>query len=372
MPAPPRRTLAIIACVKSGRKERFLNQTALSRTLLPSLAETVTEAERALWTLRLYLCADADDAMYMREAQAVVDAPPRWLEKRLRFYPRVPNRIPSREAAAEALAEGADFLHRTNDDIRYTSPGWVTAATGALGAMRPPLVGVVGPRVSGDGSRYKGGVTVDLVHRTHLRIFAEYYPPQLDNWYVDDWIDYVYVGGDERRSAVLAGNARFPGAEWRVVHAFNARRYRETKSQWLLLPPLVECGRDAVSAFVARESARGPLVGAGGRWQPLSCRAFSPVPALAEIPPARRCANRSSAIGGLETESKLSAGRESVQGWCQLFADTHVAAWNGSSKDERHHRRPKLVKPGAMRALASAARLNPLLGAVDSKGSARA
>ena len=142
MPAPPRRTLAIIACVKSGRKERFLNQTALSRTLLPSLAETVTEAERALWTLRLYLCADADDAMYMREAQAVVDAPPRWLEKRLRFYPRVPNRIPSREAAAEALAEGADFLHRTNDDIRYTSPGWVTAATGALGAMRPPLVGV--------------------------------------------------------------------------------------------------------------------------------------------------------------------------------------------------------------------------------------
>ena len=86
MPAPPRRTLAIIACVKSGRKERFLNQTALSRTLLPSLAETVTEAERALWTLRLYLCADADDAMYMREAQAVVDAPPRWLEKRLRFY----------------------------------------------------------------------------------------------------------------------------------------------------------------------------------------------------------------------------------------------------------------------------------------------
>ena len=105
MPAPPRRTLAIIACVKSGRKERFLNQTALSRTLLPSLAETVTEAERALWTLRLYLCADADDAMYMREAQAVVDAPPRWLEKRLRFYPRVPNRIPSREAAAEALAE---------------------------------------------------------------------------------------------------------------------------------------------------------------------------------------------------------------------------------------------------------------------------
>ena len=27
-----------------------------------------------------------------------------------------------------------------------------------------------------------GGITIDVVHRTHLRIFREYYPPQLDNW----------------------------------------------------------------------------------------------------------------------------------------------------------------------------------------------
>ena len=29
-----------------------------------------------------------------------------------------------------------------------------------------------------------GGITIDVVHRTHLRIFREYYPPQLDNWCV--------------------------------------------------------------------------------------------------------------------------------------------------------------------------------------------
>ena len=41
-------------------------------------------------------------------------------------------------------------------------------------------------QVYGDGSSNKmhGGITIDVVHRTHLRIFREYYPPQLDNWCV--------------------------------------------------------------------------------------------------------------------------------------------------------------------------------------------
>ena len=51
-----------------------------------------------------------------------------------------------------------------------------------------------------------GGITIDVVHRTHLRIFREYYPPQLDNWcmpnpaptltptrFTDSWIVYAYV-----------------------------------------------------------------------------------------------------------------------------------------------------------------------------------
>ena len=31
-----------------------------------------------------------------------------------------------------------------------------------------------------------------MVHRTHLDIFDNYYPPVLDNWWTDDWITNVY------------------------------------------------------------------------------------------------------------------------------------------------------------------------------------
>lgn len=55
---------------------------------------------------------------------------------------------------------------------------------------RPTLAGVVGPKVYGDGPTNKmhGGMTIDVVHRNHLAIFREYYPPALDNWYTDTWI----------------------------------------------------------------------------------------------------------------------------------------------------------------------------------------
>ena len=120
---PAKRVIAIIACVKTGYHESRFNETSLSRTLLPSLNETITEDERRRWAVRLYLCADADDPIYTREAGVVMSAPPVWLDKRLLFYSPVLNRIPSREAAAQALADGAEYLHRTNDDIRYYSEG---------------------------------------------------------------------------------------------------------------------------------------------------------------------------------------------------------------------------------------------------------
>ena len=95
----------------------------------------------------------------------------------------------------QARLDGAEYFHRTNDDISYMSAGWITASVRALRRLEPPNVGVTGPKVYGDGSSNKmhGGITIDVVHRTHLRIFREYYPPQLDNWFTDSWIVYAYV-----------------------------------------------------------------------------------------------------------------------------------------------------------------------------------
>ena len=227
----PRPSIAIIACVKSTAHTPTLNSTALARVLVPSLNATISEAERSEWDIRLYLCADADDALYrgaVDSGELESFAPP-WLDVRAHFYTGKRGRIPSREAAAQAVADGCDYLHRTNDDIEYQKRGgvgWLTGATGALRSLSPPNVGVVGAKVWGDGLRYRGGFTIDLVHRTHLAIFGEYYPPQLDNWFVDDWITYAYVPWHKSRDEDRAHSSAHVGhwrAPWWGILARNLR-----------------------------------------------------------------------------------------------------------------------------------------------------
>ena len=250
---------AVVSCVRSTTSQLSVHNTSLFRTLIPSIARTVSEQERSVWDVRLYLCADDDDDLYHRSAAEVESAAPNWLRTQLIFYPRVPNRVPSREAAQHAFAEGAEYLHRTNDDILYMHPGWITSSVNALRRMRPPNVGIAGPRVYGDGSVNKmhGGVTIDVVHRTHLRIFREYYPPQLDNWFTDSWIVYAYVAtyGDQiKRVAKLTRLDNFT-----VKHHFERRRYSPTKSQ---VTPTSQERRMARpgSSLPSRREARAPAL----------------------------------------------------------------------------------------------------------------
>jgi hypothetical protein len=51
------------------------------------------------------------------------------------------------------------------------------------------FVGVVGPNHQGGNERI---LTQDFVHRTHLTVFGDYYPRELSNWWVDDWMTRVY------------------------------------------------------------------------------------------------------------------------------------------------------------------------------------
>ena len=70
---------------------------------------------------------------------------------------------------------------------------WAHAAVSNLRSLRPPLVGVTGPRVKGGNAAI---LTHDFVHRTHLDVFPTYYPPALCDWWLDDWISATY--GPER------------------------------------------------------------------------------------------------------------------------------------------------------------------------------
>ena len=259
-------SFAVVSCVKSQPGVSHIAQTALATAFFPSFARTVTPAEVQGWRISLYLCADDTDQFYVSRAAAVRNLSATftpWLKINLLFYPAYKNRVPNREATLQAYADGADYIHRTNDDISFMTPGWITASVTALRGLAPPNLGVVGPKVYGDGIR-GGATTLDVVHRTHLDIFADYYPPQLDNWFVDDWIAFAYTRGRGRRTYVLHRHARFPGLDWTVQHQFAKRRYKVCIARALstlrhlypAIPPL------SLTRVRLRAAAHAP-----GRWR---------------------------------------------------------------------------------------------------------
>ena len=228
MPERLRPMFAVVACIKSQAGVNDFSETSLATAFFPSMAKTVTSAETRDWMISLYLCADDNDMFYLSQAAKVRNLSATvvpWLRLEILFYPAYRNRVPNREAALQAYADGAEYIHRTNDDISFMTPGWLTTAVSALRQLRPANIGVVGPKVYGDGIR-GGATTLDVVHRTHLQIFADYYPPQLDNWYVDDWIAFAYTRGRNRRTYVLHRHSRFPDLDWTVQHIFAHRRYK--------------------------------------------------------------------------------------------------------------------------------------------------
>ena len=161
----PRHIFAIVCCVRSTKVQTYLNETSLYRTLYPTLRDTVTPRERKLWRVRLYLCADDNDGLFQQHAaQVAADAPP-GLEAKLLFIPARSNRVPSREAAEAARADGAEYFHRTNDDISYMSAGWITASVRALRGLEPPNVGVAGPKVYGALGTYSYSYTQSIAGR---------------------------------------------------------------------------------------------------------------------------------------------------------------------------------------------------------------
>jgi hypothetical protein len=102
--------------------------------------------------------------------------------------------------ARQAQTRDADFYYRVNDDTLMVTP-WASAFVCALCSFGPPY-GVVGPVES----IHTSILTHDFVHRTHLAIFDDYYPPQLSDWWMDVWMSKVY--GSTRSVMVARVKAR--------------------------------------------------------------------------------------------------------------------------------------------------------------------
>lgn len=148
--------------------------------------------------------------------------------------------------ARHAYYAGADFFYRVNDDTEFAQH-WPRAYVRKLMSLTEPY-GCIGPSSVGLGMGGLEGnriLTHDFVHRTHMEVFNKsYYPDQLQDWFMDDWISHVY--GYHRT---------FLSKRIRVIHHndYHSRRYvvNNDTLQWLM--PLIIDGVNRIYAWMLQQ-----------------------------------------------------------------------------------------------------------------------
>ncbi len=230
----------ILACTKSAADWSEVRQTTLHSVLLPSLVTTISPADHEKFRVELLVGFDSGDHFWEQQRNRLdVLSGTRLPVNFVRIRRQSFSRVPFNELAQAGLEYGADFFVRVNDDTEFITDSWTSVAVDSLNLFEPPLIGVVGP--SCDGGTKRPILTHDMVHKTHLRIFETYYPPELDNWWIDDWMTTVYT---PNRSSMLA--------TWEVRHHIKTHgtRYVVNRTQKELLSSLIERGAHEISEFL--------------------------------------------------------------------------------------------------------------------------
>lgn len=145
------------------------------------------------------------------------------------------------EMARAAYKDGADYFYRLNDDTELID-NWPSIFVGALNSLGKPF-GVIGPTCKQGNQKI---LTHDFVHRLHMEIFEmNYYPAQLTDWWMDDWISYVY--GQKRT---------FKASDVKVIHHTGAhgQRYEVNQENELALKSLIESGRKKIRQWMLKNS----------------------------------------------------------------------------------------------------------------------
>jgi hypothetical protein len=220
----PRQFVAVVVPSRSQSTWRKPQDASLVNSLLPSLSQSLTAQDLKQFSVEVLVVFDTGDEFW--EAPGIkkhidenVQLPVHYLSV------AKSTRIPHNEGCRAAYELGADYIVRVNDDTQFIGTGWLSTAVEVLNDFVPAGMGVVGPACKQGNTEI---LTHDMVHRTHLDIFDDYYPVEFDNWYLDDWITHVY--GESHTKQLQP-------EEWEVLHNTHTygTRYTpdETKSELL-------------------------------------------------------------------------------------------------------------------------------------------
>jgi len=92
----------------------------------------------------------------------------------------------------QAYRDGCDYFYQLGDDIAFWKKPFLGTYIETL--KKNWNIGVTGYRTRNGNTKI---ITQSFVSRKHMDIFGYYFPPEIVNWYCDDWITQVY--GKRRR-----------------------------------------------------------------------------------------------------------------------------------------------------------------------------
>ena len=84
-----------------------------------------------------------------------------------------------------AYNEMNDYFYQCGDDIQFQTKGWINDCIDIL--QRNNNNGITGP--INNNPRI---LTQTFVSRNHMIYFNYYFPPEIINWFCDDWINEIY------------------------------------------------------------------------------------------------------------------------------------------------------------------------------------
>lgn len=237
--------VAIVTSTRSTSRNTKAADTMLWKYLIKSILDTVIAVELQEFRVHLFVAVDDIDVWWLQHCHELQSTGSlQWLPVTFGVFPKRGHHIPFNEMAYTAYLENATYFCRVNDDTQFKSKKWISEAVATLQAYDPPNIGVTGPKCDQGNTNI---LTHDFVHRHHMEIFGGlYYPPCFNNWYLDDWISFVYsrvnLGPDFHRFSVLK--------TWKVKHWVFAKRYNTNvvDAQWL--PTEYERGRRLIKAYV--------------------------------------------------------------------------------------------------------------------------
>ena len=237
----PKIHVAVCTLSRSKKTWKNLQNSDLFRFFLKSIYQTTKQHSNDYY-ITLHVGVDDDDKFWLVFSDEAVQESKQKFDMNLTIYKyRVieKNTLPMNALMQDAKNSKADYFVRLNDDTQIITNAWVQHAIAVLRLFHPPNIGVVGPTCNQGNTRI---LTHDMVHRTHFDIFETYYPKELKNWYIDDWISAVY--GSNRTKKMQ---------NWVVMHHVQGgTRYQPSTFQSKMLRSLIDVGQAKLKLFLSQ------------------------------------------------------------------------------------------------------------------------